>query len=135
MSYFAPVFGWRAHGMVKLAGLAVATPHLIVGVGGETVASSSPFMKKETDPVVYWGPGVSLAISDRWRVRIDLRHGLMAARDDGTPCSRCPWPPSRAARPTAQSWPAAFARRAPVETVDGFLPDGLESHPYSRSAL
>jgi OOP family OmpA-OmpF porin len=45
------------------------------------VASSSPFMSKETDPVVYWGPGASIAISDRWRVRIDLRHGVMQGRD------------------------------------------------------
>jgi outer membrane protein OmpA-like peptidoglycan-associated protein len=81
MSYFAPVLGWRAHAMFRWNGS--VSPHLAIGAGGETVASSSPFMSKETDPVVYWGPGVSLAISDRWRVRVDLRHGVMPARDDG----------------------------------------------------
>jgi outer membrane protein OmpA-like peptidoglycan-associated protein len=82
MSYFAPVFGWRGHAMLRLAGSTVA-PHLVLGAGGETIASSSPFMSKETDPVAYWGPGVSIAISNHWRVRVDVRHGVMAARDDG----------------------------------------------------
>ncbi len=82
-SYFSPVFGWRGHAMLQVAGLGRVTPHLLVGGGGETVASSSPYMTKETDSVFYWGPGVSIGLSDRWRVRLDLRHGLMAARDSG----------------------------------------------------
>jgi len=84
MSYFAPVIGWRAHGLVRLTGLPVVTPHLAVGAGGETVASSSPFMSKDTDPVIYWGPGASLALTERWRLRIDLRHGIMPGRDGMT---------------------------------------------------
>ena len=83
MSYFAPVIGWRAHAVLRLGGLGAVAPHLLVGAGGETVASSSPYMSKETDAVIYWGPGVSIGITDRWLVRIDLRHGLMAARDSG----------------------------------------------------
>ncbi len=83
MSYFAPVIGWRAHALLRLDGLGIVAPHLVVGAGGETVASSSPYMSKETDSVVYWGPGVAIAITDRWLVRADLRHGLMAARDSG----------------------------------------------------
>ncbi|MBA3540026.1 MAG: hypothetical protein H0T79_10390, partial [Deltaproteobacteria bacterium] len=55
MSYFAPVFGWRGHAMLRLGGLATLRPHLLLGAGGATVASTSPFMTKETDPVVYWG--------------------------------------------------------------------------------
>jgi len=82
-SYFAPVFGWRAHTIVRLAGWSAISPHLIAGGGGATVASSSPYMSKETDAVFYWGPGVSIAVTDRWRVRIDVRHGVMPARDDG----------------------------------------------------
>jgi OOP family OmpA-OmpF porin len=82
MSYFAPVFGWRIHGLWRLTGRSVA-PHLVTGLGGETVASSSPFMSKDTDPVVYYGAGVSIAVSEQWRVRIDARHGIMAARDGG----------------------------------------------------
>ncbi|MBS1121987.1 MAG: OmpA/MotB domain protein [Deltaproteobacteria bacterium] len=81
-SYFAPVFGWRAHGLLQLAG-GQLRPHLVVGAGGETVTSSSPFMAKETDPVVYWGLGGALQLSGRWQLRGDIRHGLMPARASG----------------------------------------------------
>ncbi len=84
MSYFAPVFGWRAHGLLRLAGLHAIEPHLALGVGGETVESTSPFMAKETDPVVYWGGGASVEIAGRWRLRVDLRHGVMPGRDGVT---------------------------------------------------
>jgi len=84
MSYFAPVFGWRAHGLLRLGGLRAIEPHLAIGVGGETVESTSPFMAKETDPVIYWGPGASIEITDRWSVRFDLRHGIMPGRDGAT---------------------------------------------------
>ncbi len=83
MSYFAPVFGWRAHAALRLAGASRIRPHVVIGAGGETVASSSPFMAKETDPVVYWGGGAAVRISDRWLVRGDVRYGLMPSRGDG----------------------------------------------------
>jgi len=81
-SYFAPVFGWRAHALLRVAA-PVVQPHLLVGGGGETVASSSPFMTKESDPVGYWGAGASVPVSGRWLVRVDVRHGLMPDRGDG----------------------------------------------------
>lgn len=81
--YFAPVFGWRAHAIMRVASDMVAL-HLVAGVGGETVASSSPYMRKETDPQFYWGPGVGIPVGDGdWSIRFDVRHGLMAARDGG----------------------------------------------------
>ncbi len=81
MSYFAPVFGWRGHALLRAEGFGIVHPHLIVGAGGETVASSSPFMSQETDPEVYWGLGVTVVVSDRWMFRIDGRHGIMPGRD------------------------------------------------------
>jgi outer membrane protein OmpA-like peptidoglycan-associated protein len=84
MSYFAPVFGWRGHGMLRFAQLRSFAPHLVLGAGGETIASSSPFMSKETDPVVYYGAGATFAINDQWRVRIDIRHGIMSGRENLT---------------------------------------------------
>ncbi|MGE0548417.1 MAG: OmpA family protein [Kofleriaceae bacterium] len=83
MSYFAPVFAWRAFGVVRLAGWKSVRPHLSIGGGGETVASSSPFMSKETDPVFSWGPGVSIPVSSDWQLRIDFRHGVMPSRGEG----------------------------------------------------
>ncbi|MGN6104958.1 MAG: OmpA family protein, partial [Kofleriaceae bacterium] len=81
-SYFAPVFGWRAHALVRarFASAPRLDLHAVAGGGGETVASSSPFMSKETDPVVYYGIGGSLALTERWRVRVDLRNGWMPGR-------------------------------------------------------
>jgi len=83
MSYFAPVFGWRAQGVLRFTRWAAATPLFVVGFGGETVASSSPFMSKETDPEVYYGPGVTIPVSTSSWLRIDVRHGVMPARDGG----------------------------------------------------
>jgi OOP family OmpA-OmpF porin len=83
MSYFAPVFEWHGHALLRLARWREIAPHLVLGGGGETVASSSPFMSKETDPVAYWGPGVTIAVLPDWHLRIDLRHGVMPARNGG----------------------------------------------------
>src|SRR5262249_13871416 len=92
MAYFAPVFEWRAHALLRLARWPTIEPHLVLGGGGETVASSSPFMSKETDPVAYWGLGVIVPIfagrangwgSSGWHLRLDVRHGIMPARNGG----------------------------------------------------
>ena len=83
-SYFAPVFGWRAHLFARVATSDSLSIHLVAGAGGETVASSSPFMRKETDPVLYWGPGFSVPVGiGTWQVRVDGRHGLMPSKDGG----------------------------------------------------
>ncbi len=82
MSYFAPVFGWRAHALLRQpagAGGALAL-HAVLGAGGATVTSSSPFMLDETDPLGYAGLGATYAISDRWQLRLDGRQGLMPGR-------------------------------------------------------
>ena len=81
-SYFAPVFGWHAHLVMRMSGRSIR-PFLLVGLGGETVASTSPYMDKETDPIYYWGAGVDLPITDHWQLRFDIRQGLMPGRDDG----------------------------------------------------
>jgi outer membrane protein OmpA-like peptidoglycan-associated protein len=81
MSYFAPVFGWRAHALLrKPLGTEKLALHAVLGGGGATVASSSPFMAKETDPVAYAGLGATLAISGRWQLRLDGRQGVMPGR-------------------------------------------------------
>lgn len=79
--YYSPILGWRAHGRVQLLGTRNAHPHLLAGLGGATVASESPFMRKETDPVFYWGAGISIPFSPSWQIRVDLRHGVMAGKN------------------------------------------------------
>jgi OOP family OmpA-OmpF porin len=83
MSYFAPVFEWHAHALLRFARWSAVEPHLALGGGGETVASSSPFMAKETDPIAYWGLGARMPALATWHIRIDARHGIMPARGGG----------------------------------------------------
>ncbi len=84
MSYFAPVFGWRGHLFSRVITSDSFQLHLVAGAGGATVASSSPFMSKETDPLLYWGPGFAIPVGENdWQVRVDLRHGLMPSRTEG----------------------------------------------------
>lgn len=81
-SYFAPVLGWRVQGILRLTTDFVLAPHLVVGVGGESVLTSSPFMVDDTDSTFLWGPGASWALTDRLDARVDFRHGLTAGRQD-----------------------------------------------------
>jgi outer membrane protein OmpA-like peptidoglycan-associated protein/opacity protein-like surface antigen len=83
MSYSSPVIGWRGHVIARVDGLAGRlSPHLVIGGGGETISTSSPFMADETDPVFYYGVGASIDVTRRLAVRLDGRHGLTAGRDD-----------------------------------------------------
>ncbi|MBK7191062.1 MAG: OmpA family protein [Myxococcales bacterium] len=81
-SFAAPVLGWRVHAIARLKSSYLLTPHLVVGVGGESVLTGSPFMADDTDAAFYWGPGVSWKLTDRLDGRVDLRHGLTAGRVD-----------------------------------------------------
>jgi OmpA-OmpF porin, OOP family len=83
MAYSSPVIGWRGHVIARVDGLAGRlSPHVVIGGGGETISTSSPFMADETDPVFYYGIGASIDVTRRLAVRIDGRHGLTAGRDD-----------------------------------------------------
>lgn len=142
MSYFAPVFGWRIHAMARLSRWSLVRPHLAVGIGGATIASSSPFMSKETDPVVYWGPGLTMPVSPRWQVRVDLRHGIMAARDDGMTSTfeLQLGVGATFGTPVKRTEPAPIPDE-PVVTVDETdtdddgLPDGIDKCPTEREIV
>ena len=83
-SYFAPVFGARGNAIVRLGGLGVLRLHVVGGAGAATVVSASPFMQTETDTVLFWGPGASVAMSDRWHLRVDARQAYLPSRDGGS---------------------------------------------------
>ena len=83
MSYFSPVIGYRGHLMLRWHLLPWFAPHLLGGAGGETVISGSPFMSTGTDPVVYEGVGLTIALSPGWKLRLDARQGWMPARGGG----------------------------------------------------
>jgi hypothetical protein len=79
-SYFAPVFGFRGNLLARL-GSGWLQPHALVGAGGATVISSSPYMKKETDAVFFWGLGATIPVSGRWQLRFDGVQARMPAAD------------------------------------------------------
>ena len=84
MSYFAPVFGERGSLVLRLGRWPSLRPFVLAGAGGESIVSSSPFMEKDTDGVIYYGVGVVLAATERWQIRVEGRQGFMAARGGGT---------------------------------------------------
>ncbi|MDB4957902.1 MAG: OmpA/MotB domain protein [Myxococcales bacterium] len=84
-SYFAANLGWRAHAIFRL-GDGRLSAHFVLGAGAETVTSSAPFIKTQTEPLVYGGLGLSIgprdpyrASWDRGRLRVDVRSGYMPA--------------------------------------------------------
>jgi outer membrane protein OmpA-like peptidoglycan-associated protein len=81
-SYFAPVIGYRGDVIVRVLPGTWLEPHLVGGGGGVTVASSSPFMAKDTDGVYFWGAGVTFAVQGAWRLRIDARQVWMPSMTD-----------------------------------------------------
>ncbi|MGE5187178.1 MAG: OmpA family protein [Acidobacteriota bacterium] len=82
-SYFSPVFGWRGDLLVRLSAGNIK-PHLVLGAGGASVRSSSPYMTKETVGELVWGLGVTFVIDQRWQLRFDGRQGLLPTMSGGT---------------------------------------------------
>ncbi len=80
-SVFAPVFGYHANLLLRLGG-GWLQPHVTAGGGGETVASSSEYMSKETDGIFQWGVGASFPF-DRWQMRFDARQGIVESINGG----------------------------------------------------
>ena len=81
--YFAPVFEWRGQAVLRFTRWRAIAPHLLLGGGGDTVTSSSPFMATDTAPIVYWGAGLGAPLRDGWQLRLELHHGVMPARTGG----------------------------------------------------
>ena len=80
-SFTTGVLGWRAHGLLSLWSDKNLSPHIVVGAGGETLFSDSPFVDEpDTDLALYWGIGGKYNLKARYGVRLDLRHVLTAAR-------------------------------------------------------
>lgn len=82
-SYFAPVMGWRAQAILDLWSEYRVHPFAVLGVGGETIFSSSPFVASgDSDAAMYWGVGAKYALAPRYGLRGDVRHGVTAGRLD-----------------------------------------------------
>jgi len=84
MSYFAPVFGYRGALVVRFPGVPYILPHILAGGGGETVVSGSPFIANGTDPLLYYGVGITFDVAPGWKMRFDARQGFMPGSDGNT---------------------------------------------------
>jgi len=83
-SYFAPVFGYRGSLLLRMRVPRAVRFHALAGLGGATVVSKSPYMSTDTDPVLYYGVGATLALGENWEMRLDVRQGFMPARAGGS---------------------------------------------------
>jgi OOP family OmpA-OmpF porin len=81
-SYFAPVLGYRGSAILRLRSPRAFRLHVLGGIGGATVMSSSPYMRTDSDPVVFYGVGATIALGDQWVMRLDVRQGFLPGRTD-----------------------------------------------------
>jgi outer membrane protein OmpA-like peptidoglycan-associated protein len=136
VTYFAPVFGWRGHALASVHVAPWLRVHGLVGAGGESIASTSPFMADETDPVAYWGLGVRLATSDGhdgWRLRLDGRHAVSAGRMSTLASS---FEIQLGVETSLGTEPARRRRRpAPVIAHDEFCRRAVAAGRYDESCL
>jgi OOP family OmpA-OmpF porin len=142
-SYFSPVFGWRGDVLFRLS-IGDVRPHLIVGGGGETVVSSSPYMKKETIGEFLWGAGVTFQVSRHWQFRLDGRQGLLPTTTGGTSSSfegtisvgtRFGFP-REVAPPVHIEPPKERAKPAPDADRDGDgIPDSIDKCPNEAETI
>ena len=77
-SYFAPIIHTRADVMVR--GVAPwIQPLVFAGLGTASVIARSPFMRSETVREPLWGLGVTVPLSDVWRLRVDAVQTILPA--------------------------------------------------------
>ena len=82
-SSFAPVLGWRAHAILEVFQHSPVVPFLLAGGGGETVFGSRKYMHiPDTDLAGYGGLGARVPLGARAGLRLDVRAGLTAGRED-----------------------------------------------------
>jgi outer membrane protein OmpA-like peptidoglycan-associated protein len=148
-SYFAPVLGYRASAILRLRSPRAFRLHLLGGIGGATVMSSSPYVRTDSDPVVFYGVGATISLGDQWLMRLDVRQGFMPGRTDdaaityegligigmrfGDPAPRVvapppPPPPVVVVAPPPPP-PVVVPPPAPLDTDQDGIPDTIDKCP------
>ncbi|CAN5350627.1 hypothetical protein BH11MYX1_BH11MYX1_44600 [soil metagenome] len=84
VSYFAPVLGYSGSLILRIRQPWFFEPHILVGAGGASVVSSSPYLNNDTDPVLFFGVGATVPMGKGWHLRLDARQAAMNASDHTT---------------------------------------------------
>jgi len=74
-SDFAPVISYRGSLLLRFADLAQIKPHVLVGAGGASVISSSPYLADTSDPQLFYGVGATIELGHDLQLRVDARQG------------------------------------------------------------
>jgi len=83
-SYFAPVLGYGGSLILRIRQPWFFEPHILVGAGGASVFSRSPYLTNDTDPVLFFGVGATVPMGNGWHIRLDARQSAMKSGDGGT---------------------------------------------------
>ncbi len=81
-SYFAPVLAYRGSLILRITRPRWFQPHILVGGGGESVVSHSPYLRDDTDPTLFYGVGATIPLGGGWLMRLDARQGWMRGNDN-----------------------------------------------------
>ena len=76
-SDFAPVIAYRGSLLLRFADLAQVKPHVLVGAGGASVVSASPYVSDTSDPQLFYGVGATIELGHDLQLRIDARQGWL----------------------------------------------------------
>ena len=76
-SDFAPVIAYRGSLLLRFADLVQIKPHVLVGAGGASVLSGSPYLQDTSDPQLFYGVGATIELGHEIQLRIDGRQGWL----------------------------------------------------------
>ena len=76
-SDFAPVLGYRGSLVLRFSDDAQIKPHVLVGAGGATVLTGSPYLHDTSDPQLYYGIGATIDLGHDLQLRVDARQGWL----------------------------------------------------------
>lgn len=127
-SYFAPVIDYRAAVVLRFASNnGWIAPHVLLGGGGATVMTASPYMSDSTDAQWFYGVGATIELSDGVQLRVDGRQGFLPTQTGiGETYELTAGVSAVIGRPKRAR---AIAAPPPVEHVAPVAPPPVEQHP------
>ena len=125
-SELAPVIGYRGSLVLRLASDPRIKPHVLVGAGGASVVTGSPYLHDTSDPQICYGIGATVELGHDLQLRVDGRQGWIPTETGegatyellvgvGTTYGR---PPPPVEEPVEALPPALIAKTLPTGPAD-----------------